>query len=152
MRLAASEELVLFAESVRAAIGDWAPPLEPDLAEWRDDRDAALAERVAAAGWGELWAGDELLGPTVAGGVELGRAAAPVCLVDEASLGAPLSVDGRARHARQSRSVAVPVKGGGLALGPSDSEPWPELTLDGNGTVRVDVSSLGLLDADVAAA
>ena len=55
------------------------------------------------SGWTELWAGEELLGATVAGGIELGRAAAPVCLIDEATLGAPLWVDGRARHARETR-------------------------------------------------
>jgi hypothetical protein len=152
MRFSVADELVLFAESVRAAIGDWWPPREPDLGEWLDDRDDELAARVAAAGWGELWAGEELVGAAVAGGIELGRAAGPVCLVDEATLGAPLSVDGRARHARAARSLAVPVKGGGLALGPSESEPRPEITLDGNGTVLVEVVSLSLLEPDVAGA
>jgi hypothetical protein len=150
MRFEVSDELALFAKSVRTAVGDWQPPREPDFGEWLDDRDDELAARVAAAGWGELWAGDELLGPAIAGGLELGRAAAPICLIDEATLGAPLAVDGRARHARDARSLAVPVRGGGLALGPSDIEPRPELSLDGNGTVHVDVVTRGLLDADVA--
>jgi hypothetical protein len=152
VRFEVADELSLFAESVRSAIGDWVPPREPDFGEWLDDRDEDLAARVAAAGWRELWASEELLGPTVAGGMELGRAAAPICLVDEATLGVPLSVDGRARHARDARSLAVPVRGGGLALGPSDSEPRPEITLDGSGTVHVDVVSLSLLQDDVGAA
>jgi hypothetical protein len=145
------EELTLFAESVRSAIGDWHPPREPELGTWQDDRDDALAERVSAAGWTELWGGEELLGALVAGGFELGRAAAPLCLVDEATLGAPLCVDGRARHARSSRSLAVPLHGGGLGLGTPSSEARPEVTLDGTGTVLVEVGAIGRLE-DVAAA
>jgi hypothetical protein len=151
VRFQISEELALFAESVRAAIGDWRAPSEPELASWQDDRDDELTTRVGAAGWTELWAGDELLGAVVAGGIELGRAAAPVCLVDEPTLGAPLWVDGRARHARDSRSLAVPERGGRLGLGPPSSEARPEITLDGSGTVHVDVSAIGQLE-DVAAA
>lgn len=151
MRFQVAEELTLFAESVRAAIGDWRAPYEPELASWQDDRDDELAARLGAAGWSELWAGDELRGAAVAGGIELGRAAAPASLVDEPTLGAPLWVDGRARHARESRSLAVPERGGGLGLGPPSSEARPEVTLDGSGTVRVDVSAIGQLE-DVAAA
>lgn len=150
MRFEVADELTLFAESVRAAIGDWHAPREPDLGSWQDDRDDELAARVAAAGWSELWSGEEVLGAIVAGGIELGRAAAPVCLVDEATLGAPLWVDGRARHAREAASLAVPTRGGGLGLGPPASEARPEVTLDGNGTVLVDVSVIGQLE-DVAA-
>src|SRR4029450_10365526 len=118
MRFQASDELTVFAGSMRAAVGDWSPPREPELGSWQDDRDDELAARVAAAGWADLWAGDELLGAVVAGGIELGRAAAPVSLVDEATLGAPLWVDGRARHGRGAASLAVPSRGGGLGLGP----------------------------------
>lgn len=152
MRFEVSDELALFAESVRAAIGDWSAPREPELATWQDDRDDALAARVAAAGWTELWAGDELLGAAVAGGIELGRAAAPACVIDEATLGASLWVDGRARHARDSGSLAAPVRRGGLGLGPHSSEARPEVTLDGSGTVRVDVSAIGELEPVAAAA
>jgi hypothetical protein len=151
MRFVVAEEHRLFAESVRAAIGDWHPPTEPELGSWQDDRDDALAERVSVAGWADLWSGDELLGVAVAGALELGRVAAPLCLVDEATLGAPLAVEGRARHAREARSVAVPLRGGGLALGPPHSEPRPELTLDGTGTVLVDVVALSRLEDEVAA-
>lgn len=151
MTFEVAEELILFASSVRAAIGDWQPPREPELGAWQDDRDDDLAARLVAAGWGELWAGDELLGPAVAGGIELGRAAAPICLVDEATLGAPLWVGGRARHARHAASVAVPGRGGALGLGPPSSEPRPELTLDGSGTIRVDVGGTGRLEPVAAA-
>jgi len=151
MRFVVAEEHRLFAESVRAAIGEWHPPAEPELGSWQDDRDDVLAERVSAAGWADLWSGDELLGAVVAGALELGRVAAPLCVVDEATLGAPLAVEGRARHARKARAVAVPLRGGGLALGPPDSEPRPELTLDGTGTVLVDVVALGRLEDEVAA-
>ena len=151
MRFQISEELSRFAESARAAIGDWRAAREPELGSWQDDRDDELAARLGAAGWSELWAGDELLGPVVAGGIELGRAAAPASLVDEPTLGAPLWVDGRARHARDSRSLAVPERGGGLGLGPPASEARPEVTLDGSGTVQVDVSAIGQLEPVAAA-
>lgn len=146
MRFDVPDELRLFADSVRSAIADWEPPREPDLGGWNDDRDDALAERLAATGWAELWAGSDLLGPTVAGGVELGRAVAPACLIDEATLGAPLAVEGRARHGLQARSLALPVRRGGLALGTPTSEPRPEISLDGSGTVRVDATVGGELE------
>ena len=152
MRFVVAEEHRLFARSVGAAIGDWRAPREPELGSWQDDRDDALAERLTAAGWAERWSGDELLGAVGAGGVELGRAAAPLSLVDEPTLGAPLAVAGRARHARGASAVAVPLRGGGLALGPPEAEPRPELTLDGTGTVLVDVVALGELDPEVAGA
>ncbi len=72
-----------------------------------------------SVGWAELWSDPELLGPAVAGGIELGRAVAPLCLVDEATLGAPLALGGRVRHG------AGRVEGG-------EREP----TLDGTGTLR----------------
>ena len=150
MRFEVASELALFAESVRGAIGTWGAPREPALGSWQDDRDDELAARVGEAGWGELWAGDELLAAAVAGGIELGRAAAPICLVDEATLGAPLWVEGRARHGLGAASFAAPEPRGGLGLGPPSSEARPEITLDGSGTVLVDVSATGRLE-DVAA-
>jgi hypothetical protein len=152
MRFAVADEPTLFAGSIRAAIGDWRPPRQPDLGAWQDDRDDELAARLGTAGWSELWAGDDLLGAVVSGGIELGRATAPVCLVDEGTLGAPLWVDGRARHGRDSASLAVPTRGGGLGLGPPASEARPEITLDGSGTVRVDVSGIGELESVAATA
>lgn len=145
-------ELTLFAESLQAALAFWQPPREPDLGAWQDDRDDDLARRLAEAGWSELWAGAELLGPAVAGGIELGRAAAPVSLVDEATLGAPLWIDGRARHGRGAASLALAERGGGLALGPPAGEARPEPTLDGSGTVRVDVVASSSLEAVAATA
>lgn len=152
MRFQASDEVRLFAESVRAAIGDWRAPFEPELGSWQDDRDDELAARLVAAGWSELWAAEELLPAVVAGGIELGRAAAPVSLLDEATLGAPLCVEGRARHARVAQSLAVPLREGGLGLGPPSSEARPEPTLDGTGTVRVEVDAIGQLEPVAAAA
>ena len=146
MRFDVSDELRLFAESVSGAIGDWTAPREPELGAWQDDRDDMLAARLADAGWGDLWAGEEILGAVVAGGVELGRAAVPVSVVDEATLGAPLWVDGRARHGRDAASLAVPRRGGRLGIGPPSSEARPEVTLDGTGTVRVDVDAVGELE------
>lgn len=110
---------MLFAESVRAAVGGWEPPLEPVFGTWWDERDDALARRLDEVGWARLWDDPALLAPAVAGGVELGRAVAPLCLVDEATLGAPLGVEGRVRHGEGR------VEGG-----------VPEPTLDGTGTLR----------------
>jgi len=152
MKFEVTDEPRLFAESVRAAIGEWEPPREPELGVWQDDRDDALAARLAAAGWTELWARGDLLGPAVAGGLELGRAAAPVSVIDEATLGAPLAVDGRARHGIGAPSLAVPLRRGGLALAAPSSEARPEATLDGSGTVRVDVGVVGELESVAAAA
>ncbi len=152
MRFELSAEQALFAESVRTAIGDWEPPREPELGEWQDDRDDALAARLVEAGWSELWAGDELLGAVVAGAVELGRTAAPVCLLDEQTLGAPLWVDGRARHGRGAASLAVPLQGGGLALAAPTGEGSAEPTLDGSGTILVDVGASGELEPVAATA
>ena len=145
-------ELSLFAESLRGALAGWEPPREPDLGTWQDDRDDELARRLAEAGWSELWAGAELLRPAVAGGIELGRAAAPICLVDEATLGAPLWIDGRARHGRAAAALARAEKGGALALGPRAGEARPEPTLDGSGTVRVDVVASSSLERVAATA
>jgi hypothetical protein len=150
MRLTLTAEERLFAESVRAAIGGWQPAREPDLGAWLDDRDDALAERLAAAGWTELWNDASLLGVAVAGGVELGRAAAPVCLVDEPTLGGALAVSDRARHGARARRVAVPLRGGGLGLADTQGGE-PEPTLDGSGTLRVPtdvVEDLRQADAD----
>jgi len=119
MRFTVEPELELFAESVRGALVGWEPPLEPVFGTWWDERDDALAGRLAELGWGELWSDPELLGAAVAGGIELGRAVAPLCLVDEATLGAPLAVEGRVRHGEGR------VEGG-------EREP----TLDGTGTLR----------------
>jgi hypothetical protein len=118
MRFTIEPELELFAASVRGALGGWEAPLEPVFGVWQDDRDNELAARLADVGWGELWLDPGLLGPAVAGGIELGRAVAPLCLVDEATLGAPLAVCGRVRHG-QGRV------GGGER----------ETTLDGTGTL-----------------
>ena len=56
MNFEVASELRQFGESVRAAVGGWAPPREPDLATWLDDHDEELARRLESAGWKELWA------------------------------------------------------------------------------------------------
>jgi hypothetical protein len=150
MRFDVSTDLRLFEESVGAAIGDWRSPLEPELGSWLDDRDDALAERLAAIGWSELWI-DAQLEPAVAGGLALGRAAAPVCLLDDATLGAPLAIDGRIRHGAGAEWCAVPLPGG-LALGRPGEGASREATIDGTGTVRATVTDLQPLspaDAEV---
>ena len=119
MRFTIEPELELFAESVRGALEGWEAPLEPVFGEWQDDRDDDLAGRLAEVGWAELWVDPDLLGPAVAGGIELGRAVAPLSLVDEPTLGVPLSIGGRVRHGEGR------VEGG-------EREP----TLDGSGTLK----------------
>jgi hypothetical protein len=136
VRFDVASELGLFGESVRAAIGGWEAQREPDLGAWLDDRDDALAGRLAEAGWHELW--DEDLGAVVAGGLELGRTVAPVHLIDETTLGAPLSVEGRIRHGAVVSTCAVPLAGWGLAFAPI-GERRPERTLDGTGTVVAEI-------------
>lgn len=132
MRLTIVPELELFAQSVRGALAGWEPPLRPIFGVWQDDRDDALGARLAEIGWGELWSDPEVLGPAVAGGVELGRACAPLCLVDEPTLGGPLALGGRVRHGTGR------VEGG-------EREP----TLDGTGTLR-GVAALPAVPSDPA--
>jgi hypothetical protein len=119
VRFTTEPELELFAESVRGALAGWEAPVGPVFGEWQDDRDDGLAARLTEVGWAELWSDPRLLGPAVAGGIELGRAVAPLSLVDEATLGVPLAVGGRVRHG------AGRVGGGAR-----------EATLDGTGTLR----------------
>jgi hypothetical protein len=148
MRFVVTEELRLFEDSVGAAIGEWHGALEPALGTWLDDRDEALDSRLAAAGWEELWLGAGH-GPAVAGGLALGRAVAPVCLIDEATLGAPLAVDGRVRHGARAETCATPLPGCGLALGRPAGDRVREATLDGTGTVRAALADMERVpDAD----
>jgi hypothetical protein len=93
-----------------------------------------LAEKLAELGWAELWSDPVLLGPAVAGAIELGRSLAPLHLVDEPTLGAPLAVGGRVRHGGGRSQAAVPVPGGGLALVPY-GELAREPALDAVGTL-----------------
>ena len=136
MRFAVAPELELFAESVRGALAAWSRLSETVLGEWVDCRDDDLAARLAELGWAELWADPELLGATVAGAVELGRAVAPLHLVDEATLGAPLAVGGRIRHGAGRPVAAFASRDGGLALGPI-GDGVREPALDSVGTLVV---------------
>jgi hypothetical protein len=145
VRFDLSPELQLFGESMRAAVGDWEPAREPQLASWLDDRDDALTARLASAGWQGLSSADDL-GPAVAGGLELGRALAPVCLLDEATLGAPLAIDGRIRHGAGTENCVVPLADWGLALARPASERTLEQTLDGSGTVIAMVEDAAALE------
>ena len=150
MNFEIAPELRLFRESVRAAVSQWEPPTEPELGEWLDDRDDALAARVTDAGWSELWTAE--LGPVVAGAFELGRAVAPVCLLDEPTLGAPLAIGGRARHGAAARACAVPQPEWGLAVARPGGDRSREPTLDGTGTVLVSLDELEAFAPDDAEA
>jgi Acyl-CoA dehydrogenase, C-terminal domain len=143
-------ELRLFRETVRTAIGGWEPLAEPELGEWLDDRDDELAARLTACGWSELWTAEH--GPVVAGAFELGRATAPVCLLDEVTLGAPLAIGGRVRHGVAASACAVPQPGWGLALARPGEGRTREPTLDGMGTVLVTLGELEALAPDEAEA
>jgi hypothetical protein len=146
MRFDLSPELALFSDSVRRAVAGWEGTREPGPGGWHDDRDHALAARVAAVGWEALWESAELLGAAVAGGIELGRAAAPLCLVDEATLGAPLAVGDRVRHGAGTSRAAL-VTEGGLELARIEA-PVREPTLDASGTVRGRLVGRRLEDGD----
>ena len=55
MRFVVEPEPALFADSVRAAIGDWEPLLEPVFGEWWDERDDELWRRGSPTrGWDDL--------------------------------------------------------------------------------------------------
>jgi uncharacterized membrane protein (UPF0136 family) len=140
VRFETAAELRLFADSVRGAVGGWEPPREPDFGTWWDEHDEGLAVRLAEVGWDGLWTDGELLGAAAAGGFELGRALAPLSLVDGATLGAALGVAGRARHVGASGGMVAHVGASGVILA-SAAEPAREATLDGTGTVLVVVGS-----------
>jgi hypothetical protein len=139
MRFDVASELRLFGESVRESVADWEAPREPDLGAWLDDRDDELGARLARAGWQQLWESESGLDALVAGGLELGRAIAPICTIDEATLGAPLSVAGRIRHGSGAVTCALPLPDFGLAVGRPAGERRSERTLDGSGTVVVPI-------------
>jgi hypothetical protein len=135
MRFAVDPDVELFGASVRGALAGWEPPLEPVFGHWQDDRDDGLAERLAAVGWTRLVEEPELLAWVAAGALELGRAVAPLCLLDEATLGGPLWVEGRVRHGEGRSPVATLGAGGEVWLREA-AEGEREPTLDGTGTVR----------------
>jgi hypothetical protein len=139
MRFAIAAEHALFAESIAGALEGWQSELEPVFGTWWDERDGAVSDRLAASGWESLWEDAELLGPAVAGAIELGRALAPLCVLDEATLGAPLWVDGRVRHGAGCEIAAAPHAGGSLSLG-SIGGGEREPTLDGTGTLRASLA------------
>jgi Acyl-CoA dehydrogenase, C-terminal domain len=145
-----ASELRHFGESVRAAVGSWEPSTEPELGAWLDDRDAALEARLEETGWSELWSSET--GPIVAGGLELGRAIAPACVLDEATLGGALAVGGRIRHGANADVCAVPQPGWGLALAHPGADRSREPTLDGSGTVLAAFDELEPLPPDDAEA
>jgi acyl-CoA dehydrogenase-like protein len=140
VRFETSTELRLFASSVRGALEGWEPRREPGFGSWWDEHDEERAARLHALGWAELWTDPELLGAAVAGGIELGRAVAPLSLVDSATLGGALAVDGRARHLVVNHHKVALVSSGGLALANVElGLVVREATLDGTGTVRISV-------------
>jgi hypothetical protein len=149
VRFTVDAELELFAGSVRGALAGWQGPAEVSFGDWWDERDDELAGRLAAIGWEELWAGETQLLAAAAGGIELGRATAPVCLVDDATLGAPLSAGGRVRHGAGREAWAVAGPGGGLVL--AAGRGTPEATLDGTGTLSRLELGAGMQVADAAA-
>jgi hypothetical protein len=150
VRFTVVPELALFAESVRGALEGYAPEREPVFGDWLDGRDDALAARLAAVGWSELWTEEDLLPAAVAGAIELGSAAAPLHLVDEPTLGAPLAVDGGVRHGADCLQCASPVAGWGLELQLVEADRL-EPTLDSSGTRRISIVSRELLKPRAAA-
>jgi hypothetical protein len=147
VRFEVAPELRLFAESVRGALAGWEPPREPELGTWWDEHDPALAERVPKVGWAELWADPSLLGAVVAGGTELGRALAPLSLLDAATLGGALAVGGRVRHLAAHDGRVAAIGTGGVRL-QDGVQGLPEPSLDGTGTRRV---ALAAAEVDVVA-
>jgi len=136
MRFSLEPEVVLFAESVAGALGGWQGVLEPELGTWWDERDDALADRLRELGWDALWEDAELGSLVVGGAIELGRVAAPLSLLDEATLGAPLGLGARVRHGEGAHTCASLSTDGGLVLVEYTIERR-EPTLDGTGTVIV---------------
>ena len=136
MRFDTAPELRLFADGIRAALEGCEPSREPAFGSWWDEHDVSLTVRLVGLGWDELWSSPDLLGPAVAGGLELGRALAPLSLVDSATLGGALAVAGRARHLVVNHHKVALADRRGLVLA-EVGEGEREATLDGTGTVRI---------------
>jgi hypothetical protein len=134
VRFSAAADVTLFAESVGAAVAGWEGVLEPEFGTWWDERDDVLAAALAELGWAELWTDGELLPMVVAGAIELGRITAPLCLLDEATLGAPLALGSRVRHGEGRSQCATLSDEGELAL-VAFRDGRREPTLDGAGTL-----------------
>ena len=109
----------------------------PSSASWQDDRDDALAARLARAGWSGA-VGERGAARRRRRGRDRARPRRRARrLLDEATLGAPLCVEGSARHGAARSRSRFRVRGGGLGARPPPSEaPSPSRRSTGRGTVR----------------
>lgn len=130
----------LYADSVNRVLAKWTPPASvPGL--WANAHDEVLAKELGQVGWGTTESSPDFW---VVAALELGRAAAPISLIDTASLQGTLMLDSVVRHAGASENVAT-FAPGRLTLAPF-TEGEAVVTLDDSGSVRAS----GLRFSDVA--
>jgi len=124
-----------FTETVEAAAAR-----HPTTDPWRPgaavaDANPALEDALAAAGWDDLAADRCLLPLAAPAAVALGRASAPLSIVDRL-LGGALQVDGLARYAVEGGRLARPAAGG-IEIGEARTR-LPVPYTDALGVARVD--------------
>ncbi|MGI8420803.1 MAG: acyl-CoA dehydrogenase family protein [Gaiellaceae bacterium] len=136
MNFAIGADETAFAETVRAALASYQP------ADWApgaalDDDDASLSARLRELGLAD--AAETGHGFVVAAGLELGRARAPLALVDELAVGeTALAAGGLARYAGR-RSEALDLREDGAFLVSLDGASIAA-ALDSQGFVRLGAS------------
>lgn len=119
----------------------WRPPKEWQPGFWTEDHDETLAERLRALGWMTWEENPEELPFGVAGALVLGKAIAPLSLIDQATLAGALALDGWVRYGTHARRAAIPLPGGlGWAILPASGEPVAYL--DDWGIYRFPVEAL----------
>ncbi len=121
-------EARLVEQSFARLLEGWKPPSEWQPGRWGEDHDEGLAEHLRELGW-MAWVGDpEGLPLGIAGAFALGKAVAPLSLIDQATLGGALALDGWVRYAAHAREAAIPLPDGlGWAPLPPAGSPMPYL-------------------------
>jgi len=128
-------EIAMVAQSFARLLDGWRPPGGWQPGRWGEDHDEALAERLQAMGW-MAWGEDpEALALGAAGAFGLGRAVAPLSLLDGATLSGALAVDGWVRYAAHAAQAAIPLPEG-LGWAPIPSAGEPVACLDDWGVYR----------------
>jgi len=133
MNFAVADEEAAFAETIRGALANYRPlSWSPGAA--LDDNDVSLSARLRELGLAD--APDTGHGFVVVASLELGRACAPLAIIDELTVGdAALAVGGVARYADRAR-VAVDLRADGAFLVPLDGASL-RAALDNQGFARV---------------
>ncbi len=117
-------EIQMVEQAFSRLLEGWRPPGEWQPGGWGEDHDERLVEHLQELGW-MIWGEEpEALPLGMAGAFALGKAIAPLSLIDQAALGGALALNGWVRYATRTSQAAIPLPGGlGWATLPSTGEP-----------------------------